>query len=349
MENNEVSKIIKIIKPTYDHNYYKKMSSLSILKNSDEVLETYLSQEISSRGELILNIYGLLQNLFVYIDALYDLAKAVLNNKYSININQNKELRTIKHIRNDIVGHPTYRTYSRGGVSYSLINFELSTKVEIYYTVYYYFKNSNKVIDEKININDLISNYKFESETILKEIYHRLTVSPTFTNLYLDAYQLLVSLNEANVLQLLTNLKEKYLTAYQLKPDSQNRFTWRFMLLEKAIKLTKVELNEIKDYLCYYQANKLYFMFLELENVYYEKVSYQIPKLIKDLVKEIKDKNLIKYVYNLNDKSHFYYKNDVKELLLETKNPLFKYLLNEEDSDLVYLVGSVIRNLSLSK
>ncbi len=349
MENKAVNKIIKQIKPTYDHNYYKTMSSLEVLKNSDQVLNTYLSKNVNSKGELILNIYGLLQNLFVYVDALYDLSRAVLKNKHIININQNRQLRKIKHIRNDIVGHPTYRTYSRGGVSYSLINFEKSSKEEIYYTVYYYFKNSNEIYDEVINIYNLINDYKLESNAILKEIYQRITVKPLITNLYLEAYNLVVNINKENNLTLLTNLKEKYLNSYNLKEDAKNRFTWRFKLLKKAINLNKAELKEFKDYLKYYQANKLYMMFLELEDQYYQKVNKNVPLKIKQLVKEIKLKNLVKYVYNLNDNSHFYFKKDVNELYLETKNPLFKYLLEEEDSDLVYLVGSVIRNLSLSK
>lgn len=349
MGNNLVIDIINQVKPTYDHNYYKTIASLDVLKNSNEVLEAYLNKDIDSLGELILNMYGLLQNLFVFIDALYDLAKATLNNKHLININQNKQLRKIKHIRNDIVGHPTYRTYSRGGVSYSLMNFKKTNKEEIYYTVYYYFKNKEEVYDESINIYNLINDYKLESNEILKEILLRMTVKPSVTNLYLDAYNLLVNLNKDNELNLLNELKQRYLQVYSQKADAHNRFIWRFMLLEKAIKLNKEPLKEIKDYLKYYQANKLYLMFLELEDKYFEKVESKVPYLIKEVVKEIKTKNLLKYVYNLNDKSHFYFKNDVNELYLETKNPLFKYLLNEEDSDLVYLVGSVIRNLSLLK
>ncbi len=349
MGNNIVLNIIKEVKVTYDHDYYKAISALNILKNSDDVLNTYLTKKIDSNGELILSIYGLLQNLFVYIDALYDLARTLLNNKHSININQNKHLRKIKHIRNDIVGHPTYRTYSRGGVSYSLINFLKSNQKEIYYTIYYYIDKKEEVYDETIDIFELIKQYKFESEIILTEIKNRLTFKPSRKDLYLDAYNLVVNVNNDNSKTLLESLKSSYYQTYHKNGNSHNRIIWRFKLLEKAYNLDVSELAELKDFLKYYQANKLYLMFLELEDVYYEKVSYNIPYNLKQLIKEIKIKNLTRYVYNLNDSSHFYFKNNVNELYLKTKNPLFKYLLSEKDSDLVYLVGSVIRNLSLLK
>lgn len=343
----ELSKLIE--NNSYDnYNYHKITSSLKILENSDLVFKAYFKEEVDNKGELVLKIYGLLQNLFVYIDALYDLVKGVLNNKHLININQNINLRKIKHIRNDIVGHPTFRTYSRGGVSFSVINFNKTSLKEIYYETFYYYNKKEEVFKEIVKVKDLVNNYLDESELIFKEMIIRLT-NKKVSKLYLDSYHLVKNINNSDNMTLLTNLKEKYIKEYDISFNSHNRFIWRLNLLKKLLLCNNEYLNEIMDYLKYYQANKLYLMFLELENQKYHHINYKIPNLISSLIKEIKERKLVKYVYNLNDKTHFYFKQDVKELFLLTKNPLFEFLLKEEDSDLIYAVGSVIRNLSLLK
>lgn len=65
--------------------------------------------EAFDSGEVILRLYGLLQALFVCIDSLYTLTFKITGTKNFININDNKALRELKYIRNDVVGHPTNR------------------------------------------------------------------------------------------------------------------------------------------------------------------------------------------------------------------------------------------------
>ena len=79
-------------------------SSLSVLHQVKLISNHYLNSEDDSKEEILLSIYGILQTLFVGVDALYDYVRALTKNKYLININQNERLHELKFIRNDVVG-----------------------------------------------------------------------------------------------------------------------------------------------------------------------------------------------------------------------------------------------------
>lgn len=81
------------------------------LKNNHNAISYFEKSmdEAFDSGEVILRLYGLLQALFVCIDSLYTLTFKITGTKNFININDNKALRELKYIRNDVVGHPTNR------------------------------------------------------------------------------------------------------------------------------------------------------------------------------------------------------------------------------------------------
>ena len=91
--------------------YYQIKSSIHVLNNTKNIISQYQNIDFS-----MINLYGLFQYLFISIDALYDLAYAITNNKWAININNNPKLRDIKYIRNDCIGQPTYRQYGNNKV-----------------------------------------------------------------------------------------------------------------------------------------------------------------------------------------------------------------------------------------
>ena len=51
-------------------------SSLSVLNQVKIISNYYLNSEDDSKEEVLLNIYGILQTLFVGVDALYDYVRS---------------------------------------------------------------------------------------------------------------------------------------------------------------------------------------------------------------------------------------------------------------------------------
>jgi len=125
----------------------------------------YMSLENDfSDGEIILRYYGLLQGLFVCIDSLYALSYSFTKSKSFININQNKKLRQLKYIRNDIVGHPANRVYSERELAYCMLNKKELDKRTLSYTINFINK---KVTNKKVDLVDMLFDYYVEANNIL--------------------------------------------------------------------------------------------------------------------------------------------------------------------------------------
>src|SRR5690606_13891944 len=86
-------------------------AAVSALGHVDAMIEDFKLREGISRADILLDVFGLLQGLFVGIDAMYQLSFTTTKYKYHININMNKNLKELKYLRNDVVGHPTNRNY----------------------------------------------------------------------------------------------------------------------------------------------------------------------------------------------------------------------------------------------
>ncbi len=80
-------------------------SSMDVIEDTELAFDAYIEKDYPAQdGDKYLLVYGLLQALFVQQDAMRNLCKA-LDIKYEIT----SELRTIREIRNDSIGHPTKR------------------------------------------------------------------------------------------------------------------------------------------------------------------------------------------------------------------------------------------------
>ena len=107
-----------IAKIKEDEVKYKLLSSNEMLNNIDKIVNEFNTQAINKKdlSDVLLDVFGLLQALFVGVDSLYNMVLSITKNKYYININQNYIIHELKFIRNDVVGHPTNRKYGRYGV-----------------------------------------------------------------------------------------------------------------------------------------------------------------------------------------------------------------------------------------
>lgn len=85
-------------------------AAVDCLEDTQEAINQYLDSPFpSSSGGKYLYIYGLLQALFVQQDALMVIYKIIFNKNLTFNENSYPELKKIRDIRNDCVGHPTGR------------------------------------------------------------------------------------------------------------------------------------------------------------------------------------------------------------------------------------------------
>ena len=90
--------------------WYMLCSSLDVIEDTDYCLETFLTTDINplDDGTKYMYVYGTLQALFVQQDAVKHLAES-LEIAYPVNEQSNEEqqLKEIRDIRNNSIGHPT--------------------------------------------------------------------------------------------------------------------------------------------------------------------------------------------------------------------------------------------------
>jgi hypothetical protein len=147
------------------------------------MIQRYEAEKQTEKGAILLDVFGVLQGLFVAIDALYDLAIGLTQYKYHVNVNSNSTLHELKYIRNDIVGHPTHRTYPNGGMGFSILSTEHLSKERFAYHTYLFEKNKMEVVTKDVYIKPLFDAYKEEKDNILEDIYRYLTHEETKTNI----------------------------------------------------------------------------------------------------------------------------------------------------------------------
>ena len=147
---------------------YGVAAALSALDATNEVQKAYFSAPlITDRSESVLRLYALLQGLFVSVDSLYSLAYEITKNKNFININQNEDLRTLKYIRNDVVGHPSNRVINKTDLSYCMLD-----TVNISSDVFYYDIYTKDGIDRKsVNVRSLVNSFYLVATDFLEEVY----------------------------------------------------------------------------------------------------------------------------------------------------------------------------------
>lgn len=297
-----------------DKNYYlesKKYSvcaALSALETTNELQKSFLKSEDNlSKGDYILRLYALLQGLFVSIDSLYALALSIAGSKNFININENKNLRELKYIRNDVVGHPANRVLNNDVLAYCILDDDSITKDEFSYSIY-----TNDSIDKKtVYINDLLEAYYKESNKFLDSIY-RVSLSGRKLNELENAISktLDVFYTDGDYMPYL----EKFINEYNLQYDADNnhRISWRYNLILKlkAFECFDENQKDLIDYLIEIELNKIYALIFNLG--YKLDVKKNVPMHIVALYRFLnKNKGLYPYLDNLND----------------TSKPLFLYAL----------------------
>lgn len=339
--------IDKLKKDERNSHGFRAASSFLMLEHVDLMIDHYVHEKQTEKGAVLLDIFGVLQGLFVAIDALYDLAIGLTQYKYHININQNPVLHELKYIRNDIVGHPTHRTYPNGGTGFSMFAHDELTKEKITYKTYIYSKNKLDIQKKDVHFKTLFDQYHIEKDKILEDVYAYMTHTETKTQLPEKIFTLYETLS----LEQLKHIEEDFRAIYELKDDSSHRFLWRASLLRKCI-LWQSDDQDIKQLILYIsklQASKLYDMALDLEKRRGQDLYTPIPKVLFGFYKFIRKHEAVAldYLEHLRDFSHPLYQEDIQALydLNPSKDAekCLNFLKVQNDPDHAYLIGSILR------
>lgn len=86
--------------------FYQLCSCMDMVEDTEIAIEAFARKEKPEKGEVYLEIFGLLQALFLQQDTALHLAESL---EFKITIDEYPRLKEIREIRNDAVGHPTKR------------------------------------------------------------------------------------------------------------------------------------------------------------------------------------------------------------------------------------------------
>ncbi len=325
----------------------RAMSAFNMLENVDLMIDKYICEGQDNKGAILLDVFGLMQGLFVAVDALYDLAIGLTSYKYHVNINKNKTLKQLKYIRNDIVGHPTHRTYEHGGTGFSILRSTPFSKDKIIYDTYIYQKGKEKKQTQEVLFNPLLQAYHEEKEIILDDLYGFMTNEDGSTELSDMCFRLYETLSE----QRLEKVVQKFSNTYGLSKDSHHRFLWRANLLKTLIHWHEddLELNEFVLYMAKVQASKLYEMALKSAKQYGADLHTDLPDILIEFYRFIRHHEAKAYakLENIHDTDHPLHHADIEDLLLlepgKDAKKLITFLLDQTDDEKAFLIGSTFR------
>lgn len=317
----------------------------------------YMSLEDTfTSGELILRYYGLLQGLFVCVDSLYALSYSFTKSKSFININQNKKLRELKYIRNDIVGHPSNRVYSEEELAYCMLNQKELNNRTLTYTINF---SNKKVINKKVDLVEMLEDYYVEANNILNTF-----LNVNKSNVHISAFRNIPRtvfkkfyINEEYTTDL-CELKDLYLKEFHTEDTNRHRLLWRIQLINKLNNLSTSNTleKELYHYAVAYEINKLISVADEMEGkkVYKRTVNLPLPKYMIYFFRMLNNNPSVKpHLSTIYDADHPYFLENLNTLLDTSKKDnninctkLLNLMLdayNKEDNDYIYSIGVLLK------
>jgi hypothetical protein len=359
--NNILDKLtdVELTKIAFRTKFEHEMTRVSCLTlvNINTMIEEYRhDHDVNKSGDKALLLFGILQGLFVGIDSVYTIGKATGLNKLLINLNQNQALRQIKQIRNDVVGHPSYRYYENNAVGFCALDLNRVVQTKISYNVYTFEANKMQVKNIEVDILDSINNYYLETNEILRETINYFTLltkanKPELVkNIITLANQYLSGKNNIALLQ---TLKAELVSTFDIIKEVSNRALWRLNLINYLFNIPKP--NEYLRYLTLQEMYKLYSLIFGFEKKLNPKLTYQFPLFPKNQefkmlrIKVIECKQLDRSL--LHDPSHPLYYQNMKVLINNfindaSVNHLVKWIktiLEQNEHKLLYLIGSELK------
>lgn len=148
--------------------FLQACSSLDVIGDTEHAFSAY--QEDTTEypdGMLYILAYGFLQSIFLQQDAILNLAESV-----GLSLSLSAELRDVRKLRNDAVGHPTKRNVKKGVRSFHRISRPTLSKTgfQLISTV----SNSDEYYFRDILISDLLKKQSQFTEKLLTTILNHM-------------------------------------------------------------------------------------------------------------------------------------------------------------------------------
>lgn len=327
----------------------RAQAAYSALNHVDDLIADFKMREGISQADILLDVFGLLQGLFVGIDGMYQLSFAATKYKYHININMNKALKELKYLRNDVVGHPTNRNYDDGSFGFSIILNDEITRDNLSY-VTYIIKGKDIIFDKHtIHFNELLKAYEQEKIIFLRDLNAYLRRNPSkvqSSGLIVQLFEKVVK-NECDR-ALLETIERSFLNEQNLYYDTRNRFIWRIHLVKALFDWKDPTYQDVINYITLNQILSIYQMNQDLNNDKLRMPKVKPPTLIQSFDSFIeKHQEYLRLINNLNDEDHPLFKPDLDQLIslvpsTELKNFLawFSKLRNLNHK---FLVGQLLK------
>jgi len=175
----QVSKIRRFINIPHKHYELRQnkamfsqlCSSLDVIEDTEDAITAYTENDFGEIKPLnYLLMYGLLQSIYVQQDAVINLCESLGT---SDKINNYPNLKEIRDVRNDTVGHPTKRDHKKGNrVSYHHVTQLTLNKSG--FTLTSYYSDGSPEQFRKIDIPELIAEQNKYISEILSNLIRNL-------------------------------------------------------------------------------------------------------------------------------------------------------------------------------
>ena len=298
---------------------YAVASAISALETTNEIQKSYFKNDNNLElSDYILRLYALLQGLFVSIDSLYALSLSLTKSKNFININNNKDLRQLKYIRNDVVGHPSNRVINSDVLAYCILDNSSIRLDSFSYKIY----TKDEVSVKDVNVLEILTSYYKEANALLDELYKisssdkNKTKLENLISIALDDYFL-----DRNHLSSFEKFINEYNNLYPSSKKEQHRILWRCDLIEKlsSYNVTNEDEKLTIHYCIGLELVKIYE--LVFKNKYKVETIKRTPMYISSFYRFLnKNKELYSYLEYLNDSDHPLFLSSLKTLRAEAAN-----------------------------
>jgi hypothetical protein len=136
-------------------------SSLDIVEDTELAIEEYLNvKEVKTDGLKYLFVFGIMQVLFVQQDAIINMAESL-----GLEVKFDTDLKNIREIRNDSVGHPTkrgkglktkYNFIFRAYISHRNLSLMTVSPSEVEDTKFYHYQIDKLISSQSRSVNNLL-------------------------------------------------------------------------------------------------------------------------------------------------------------------------------------------------
>lgn len=341
----KVNEIIDKLSQDIDSKSSVLKSCYITIKNNHKAIE-YFENSMNEKyetGQAVLRLYGFLQALFVCIDTLYMMTLKITGTKNFININDNKALRELKYIRNDVVGHPTNRIVD-DKTEYAILNPDDIKNEEFTYSVF-----SDVEYKKHVVFADLLKAYKDEAFKLLNALdaYVTSAKTPYLLDDAINIYE--TFLNGDDIRGHLALFKRKY-----KEGNINSRISRRIKLVGRLFTDFEKNPDGVKRYVTAYHLYKLVSMIAADEDLNSRIKPLRLPNTLSKIF-QFFDNNplLIHHFECIYDANHPMFYSSIEQIIKAAKKlknktvsdyfEQIKEAAYKHDNEYVYAYAAVLR------